>query len=72
MSEVLQPLLAPLGGPIVAATGFGGSIDGRHPPLSSSEERADDPAPDPTLLDGSLMFLSWFFLEGTHAVHCTA
>ena len=41
-------------------------------PLSSSEERADDPAPAPTLLDGSLMFLAWFFLEGIHAVHCTA
>jgi hypothetical protein len=25
-------LLAPLGGPIVVATGFGGSIDGRQPP----------------------------------------
>ena len=28
------------------------------PPLSSSQERADDPAPAPTLLDGSLMFLA--------------
>ena len=37
-------------------------------PLSSSEERADDPAPAPTLLDGSLTFLACRNV----AVHCTA
>jgi len=35
MSKVLQPLLPAPGGPIVAATGFGGSIDGRHPPWAA-------------------------------------
>ncbi len=41
-------------------------------PPSTNQERADDPAPAPTLLDGSLTFLACAVLEGSHAVHRTA
>ena len=70
MSKPLQPLLTQAGGSIVAATGFGGSTDGRQPPAPGFRS-ALTIRPLLQQFSSSSDVPGVPFLVGTDAIHCT-